>query len=154
MDKQKLHAILLGIAAKLKTAGWNILPEYEIQLHSEGKLPLTKKYVNADVVGGGVAANVTLYIKHDSDGEFYPEYELYANVSIEGAASHDILELQDCNVTFTEMTFNKDDLLVRAAAQINTNVKHKINSELSKYIQDNADAIETYHSSGDAKADL
>ena len=154
MDTQKIHATLLGIAAKLKTAGWKILPEYEIQLKSEGKLPLTKKYPAADVVGGAIDANVSLYMKHDSDTEFYPEYELYANISIEGVASHDILETGDCDVMFTDTTFNTDALLIRASAQLNTNVKHTINRELTKYVQDNADAIETYHSSGDAKADL
>ena len=150
MDTRKTHLILQKIALNLRSFGWRILPEWELQLKSEGNIPLTKK-ISSD---NNIDANINLSLKDDifqsnpkltspdqPTSSYYPEYTVYAALSANGVATHDIDTNEDVDVTFNEADFNNDEKTKLAAHKINGQVEFLIGKEYKKYTSQNQDAI-------------
>lgn len=153
MDNKKIHAVLLGIANKLNFKyKWRIMPDYEIELQSN-KITLLARFMKSEVVGGAIDVDVSLYLSSDKLNSMYPECDIYANIAVEGAASHDVSQMIDADAAFNDANFNNSQLMEVAADQLYNNVSSAINYAYTHYIEQNADTIQDYHDSGDAKAD-
>jgi hypothetical protein len=154
---EKIKAILLKIVIALKKQGWTLDKDYELTLKSEGHIPI-KSSINVQGALGDNDRNESietiLFLKLDSDDQitFYPEYQLSAELFVQGGDIEHISNTFDSDVAFTEDDFRNDEKIAFVAKKIDFDVESQVQSEYENYLDKNGSDI-TQHNSGGWKAD-
>lgn len=159
---EKIQAILLKIVLELKKDGWEVDQNWQITLKSEGHVPLAKTIpVDASFEGDEWSANVDttidLRLKSSDELTYFPNYTIYATISLEEIPSKDIAYQLDADVAFTDKDVRDDSKSVSAAKKISRLVQDHIRSEYDDYVNQNGEKIKNYKHGGmtpDQQTDL
>ena len=136
---EKIQAILLRIIIDLKSLGWAAAPDWEITLKSEGHLPMIKNIPVENNIGeleikDDVQTYVDLKLKSEDEITYFPEYNIYATIFIEGAGGKDVVHKMDADVAFTEKDVKDKGKTSLAAKKISRLVETQISQEFEEFI--------------------
>jgi len=146
---EKIMAILLQLAVSLKESGWITGKDWEITLKGEGHVPLTKQIpVEGELDNQKWSDNIETYIdlKLDSDDQitYFPDYTIYAHITVEGAEPKDIAYKMGGSAAFTEHDVRAKAKVSDAAKKINRLIDTHINHEYQDYIDMNEKRIKMF----------
>jgi hypothetical protein len=146
---EKIQAILLRIVLELKKLRWTAGPDWAITFKSEGHIPLVKQVKVAGSMGDEewedyVETTINLKLASDDQITYFPDYTIYASISLQGVPNKDINYQIDADVAFTEKDMNDPKKTTLAANKINNIVEEYINTEYEEYVDSNGSAIVAY----------
>ena len=155
---EKIQAILLKIILELKKLGWSAGPDWQITLKSDGNVPLIKQIHAEGTVGSrdftqAIEAYIDLKLGSDDRITYFPDYNIYANIFVDGGGNKDIAIKMDCDVAFTEKDYTDRTKAGEAAKKIDRLVHDHIQHEFTDYLDDYAENIHD-QSSGHGEPDI
>jgi hypothetical protein len=160
---EKVKAILLKIVIELQKLGWSLDADYEVTLHAENYIPMSKYIPVGGTLGNKewedkLDLGINLKMETADQNSFYPEYLINGEIFIKGGSIKDINYKTDASVGFMENDFRDEGKVQTAARTINNAVQNHAQEEYTKYLEENGDAIEQYKKGGwradnDAKDD-
>jgi hypothetical protein len=158
MMNDKMQAILLKLILNLKKLKWEAGQDWEITLKSEGHVPLIKMIQvegSMDNEEWNDHVEIAMDLKLDSQDEitYFPDYTIFGQIFIDGGSTEDIAYNMDADVAFTNEDYRDDRKLQSAAEKINQLVDNHVQSQYTKYIDDNMENIQYYKTGGQGKAD-
>jgi len=153
----KIQAILLKLVLALQKEHWQVAPNWELTLKSEGHAPLTKNIrvqgtLAGESWGDDIEAMIDLKLVSTDEITYFPEYTTYAHMYLKGIESKDIAIKLDIDVAFTNQDLSNQSKIDLAAKKISRFTEDHIENEYSDYVDQNSQALLDY-SAGEGKAD-
>lgn len=150
---EKIQAILLKIVVQLKGMKWIAAPDWEVTLKGEGHLPLVKQVDVTGEIGGeewrdSIDTQIDLRLDSEDQLTYFIQYAIYANFSIEGGPTKDVVHKGDTDVAFTERDIKDEAKISLASKKIDRLVTTFIENEYSDYIDQNATNLQQHKTQG------
>lgn len=159
MMNQNIQAILLKVVLELKKLQWITDNAWEITLKSEDHVPLVKQVpvqgTLEDEEGwrDDIETHISLKLVSQDEITYFPEYTIYANITIPGGNIKDIVYKMEADVAFTKEDLKNDRKAGQCANRINRLVCDHIEQEYSNYLDNNSEEIKFYKQNGTQQAD-
>lgn len=144
---EKTQAILLKLIVELKKLRWKVDPNWELALKADGHVTLSK---SINVQGhladepeweDSIATTINLQLSSDDNITFFPEFTIYADLTLPDVASKDIAYRTDNDTAFTERDVNNEPKATEAAKKITRTVENFIEHEYDDYVQQNSEDL-------------
>ena len=151
---EKIQAILLKIVLDLKKLSWEAHPDWEITLKSEGHVPMIKQIGVEGSMGDDdwrdiIETHLDIKLISDDEITYFPNYTIYAAISINDVASKDIAYKMDADVAFTERDVRDQSKITLAAKRIDRMVENHIEQEYGNYVSSNSQSIKYFKNPND-----
>lgn len=144
----KIHAILLKLVRDLQKLEWKVTPDWELNLKMEGHATLVKDIRVQGSIGGEdpwddeVPTTIDLKLASNDELTFFPEYTIYADISVGEGDIKDVLYKTDNDTAFTDKDFSDDKKIASAANKISRAIEDHIEHEFDEYLIQNGDTIQ------------
>jgi hypothetical protein len=143
----------MKIILELKKLGWKAEPDWRIALKVENHVPLVKQIevtndTNKQSWNDQIETHIDLRLSTPDKITYFPEYEISANIFIEGGDIKDVLYTADAGVAFIDKDFQNKSKITLAAKKIDSTTRDQIESEYSNYLSSAATAIQQYRQGG------
>ena len=151
---EKIQAILLKLVVELKKLRWKVGENWELDLKNEGHVTLTK-FINVEGSLGDDSWNdqiqTTIDLKLSSDDQvtYFPEFNIMAEIFIQGGPIKDVVQQNDNDTAFSENDLGDDAKIQFAAKRITRTTEDVIEHEYEEYLTNNGEAIEYEKTHGD-----
>ncbi len=153
---EKIEAILLQIAKKLKEDGWIIGKDVNVDIKVEGYISLVHEFVVEGSLGEAKWKDqlaVTIHFKLGTEDEvtYWPEFTIYAQISVAGVENikeENIEYPMQSNVSFTTNDARNEEKAAEAAREITRLVESHVQDSYYKYIERNEKVVRYYKEGG------
>jgi hypothetical protein len=151
---EKVQAILLKLVVELKKLRWRVSPDWELILKSEGHVNMSRHIsvegsLGDDQWNDQIDTSIDLKLGTSDELTYFPEFNVVAEIFLEGGGIKDVVYNSDNDTAFTEADLNDTAKIASAAKRIDRSVEDHIEHEYDEYLINNGDEIQYQRSHGD-----